>query len=496
MKDSVGHWIGRVAERHPERVILETATERFTATALQRRIAVASSCLRHRFAVEKGDRVVALAVNHVDFLALFFACARLGAIFLPLNWRLAPAEWRQQIIDSAPRIIFADPAFAALLAAAGVAAHDFAILRDGEGDAVADTDPEDIALMVYTSGTTGRPKGAMLSHRALDCVARNGVEGFAITSVDRVLSFLPMFHVGGLNIHTLPALRSGACVVLRERFDPADALQAIEGRRASLTLLVPAVMQAMIAHPRWSTTDLSSLRAVGAGSSVVPPNLIAAFHARDIPVMQVYGATETGPTATVLPRADAMRKAGSCGKPAAYAELDVFRDDATRAADDERGEICVRGDLLFSRYWRDEDATRAAFAPGGWYRTGDIGHRDAEGFFWVDDRKSDLIISGGENIYPAELEAVLLAHRDVAQCAVVAAPNERWGEVPVAFVVRRTGAEISCDSLLALFTDRLARFKHPREIRFVDALPMTALGKVERYRLRTMLNALASMCRT
>jgi fatty-acyl-CoA synthase len=276
-------------------------------------------------------------------------------------------------------------------------------------------------------------------------------------------------------------------VILQERFEAGAALAAIAREKPTLTLVVPAVMQAMIAHPDWATTDLSSLRAVGAGSSVIPRELIDAFHARGVPVMQVYGATETGPTATVLPRADAARKAGSCGLPAAHTEIDVFRDDGTRASPDERGELWVRGDNVFSGYWRDEAATRAAFGPRGWFRTGDVGHRDAEGYFWIDDRRTDLIISGGENVYPAEVEAVLAAHPAVAQCAVVARPDPKWGEVPVAVVALRPGATLPRAEALALFEGRLARFKHPRDLLVLDRLPATALGKVEKFRLRALV---------
>jgi fatty-acyl-CoA synthase len=488
-----GRWVEAVAARAPEATALVLPDGvRVSYATLQSRIAAVAARLRAGWGIGPGDRVAALAVNHSGFLALFLACARLGAVFLPLNWRLAPAEWRQQLDDAGARLVFADPGFAAALPGdrAGPVAQDvagFEVLAAGPAQAGADpraappaeagAEPPAAAaaladagarpcLLVYTSGTTGRPKGAMLSHRALATVAANGIAGFGITAADRVLSFLPMFHVGGLNILTLPALRAGATVILQDRFEAGAALAAIA---------------------REKPTDLSSLRAVGAGSSVIPRELIDAFHARGVPVMQVYGATETGPTATVLPAADAIRKAGSCGLPAAHTEIDVFRDDGTRAADGERGELRVRGGNVFSGYWRDEAATRAAFAPGGWYRSGDVGHRDAEGFLFVDDRRTDLIISGGENVYPAELEAVLAAHPAVAQVAVVAKPDPRWGEAPVAFVALRPGAALSRGDALALFEGRLARFKHPRDVIVLDRLPTTALGKIEKFRLRAML---------
>jgi len=482
----VGRWVEAAAARAPEAAALRFAEGSVSYGELARRVAGCAAALRERFAIGPGDRVAALMHNRPEFVALCLACARLGVICQPLNWRLAAPELAWQLGDSGAALLVVDEANAPL--AAGLPTPTVACGElDAAGDATADPPADAPCLLVYTSGTTGRPKGAMLSHRALATVAANGIDGFGITEADRVLSVLPMFHVGGLNILTLPALKAGATVILHERFEPGMALAAIARERPTLTLVVPAVMQAMIAHPDWATTDLSSLRAVGAGSSVIPRALIDAFHARGVPVMQVYGATETGPTATVLPRADAIRKAGSCGLPASHSEIEIFRDDGARAGDDERGELWVRGGNLFSGYWRDEASTRAAFAPGGWFRSGDIGHRDGEGFLWVDDRKSDLIISGGENVYPAELEAVLAAHPAVARCAVVARRDPRWGEVPVAFVALRQGATLSRADALALFDGRLARFKHPRDIVFVDQLPTTALGKVEKFRLRAML---------
>ena len=500
MTDPVGRWIELRAAIAPDAPALAFEGESESYAMLAARVAATAATLAREFRVRPGDRVAALMRNRPEFLALFFACARLGAIFQPLNWRLAPPELAFQLGHAGAAVLIVEGAFLDAAAAlrdrlAGTTLVVLDGLRAGwlpwpaseGGDAANDVDEAAPCLLVYTSGTTGRPKGALLSHRALCANAAAAEAGFALVPADRVLTFLPMFHVGGLNIQTTPALRAGACVSLQPRFEPDAALAAIARERPTLTLVVPAVMQALISHPAWGSADLSSLRAVGAGSSIVPPALIEAFHARGVPVQQVYGATETAPTVTVLARADATAKIGSCGRPALGCELRVVRDDATATRAGERGEIEVRGATVTSGYWRDEGATRAAFTSDGWFMTGDIGHRDEDGFLWIDDRKQDLIVSGGENVYPAEVEAVLAAHQAVAQCAVVARPDPRWGEVPVAVVALKPGATLGADAALALFEGRLARFKHPREIVFMDALPETALGKVEKFRLREIL---------
>jgi fatty-acyl-CoA synthase len=301
-----------------------------------------------------------------------------------------------------------------------------------------------------------------------------------------VLTFLPMFHVGGLNIQTLPALHAGATVFLQQRFQPGEALQAIARRRPTITLLVPAVMKAMTQHPDWRKTDISSLRIVGAGSSIIPIDLIRAFHVRGVPVCQVYGSTETAPTAIVLRREDAMRKEGSTGTAALHCDIRIVDEQGRDVRGGASGEILVRGPNVMIGYWRDEKATAAAFIDD-WFRTGDIGHRDEDSFFWVDERKTDLIISGGENIYPAELEAVLAECPDIADAAVVARTDPKWGEVPVAVVVRRDGAELAPADVKALFGDRLARFKHPHDVLFVDRLPRNVMGKVLRFELRGLV---------
>jgi fatty-acyl-CoA synthase len=341
--------------------------------------------------------------------------------------------------------------------------------------AIAGTDDDEV-LIVYTSGTTAAPKGAVLTQSALVWNAFNSIHAHDLRQDDHVLSPLPMFHVGGLNNQTLPALMAGATVTLHRRFEPGQWLADVATRRPTLSLLVPATMQAVIGHPAWEATDLSSLRMLNTGSMVVPESLIRAFHAREVPVGQIYGATETAPLAAVLMAHDAYAKPGSAGKAALHCEVRIVD-----------GEVQVRGPNVMRRYWNNPEATAAAFAEDGWFRTGDLGRWDVDGFLWIDGRSKDLIISGGENIHPAELENVLADCPDIAESAVIGIADPKWGETACAGVVRKPGSVLDEAGVLALFKDRLARYKHPRRVVFADSLPRNAMGKVQKFELNKLV---------
>jgi len=480
------------ASRTPDKPALRWLGGDITYAALAARIERMAAALAAR-GIGRGDRVAVLAYNCPEYLELLFACARLGAVLVTLNWRLAPPEWAYILEHSGAKLLVHDEEFATGLDTLKLrimrAGLDVAACKGGDVPPAAGQ-PDDPLLLVYTSGTTGKPKGAVHTQATLAANAAAGVEAHGLTAEDRILTFLPMFHVGGLNNQTLPALSLGATVILQQRFAPDAALAAIERERPTIILLVPAVMKALIEHPRFAATDFSSLRFAMAGSSVVPVELIRAFHARGLPVGQIYGSTETGPVSIVLKREDAIRKEGACGVPALGVQVRLVDDAGAEVADGASGEVLIRAPNLMTGYWQDEAATRAALVDG-WYRTGDVGRRDGDGFYWVDERKKDMIISGGENIYPAELEAVLEASPAIAECAVVARPDPKWGEVPVAVVVRRPGAALEAPDVLALFEGRLARFKHPRGVVFVDSLPRNVMGKVLRYRLREGLDRLS-----
>lgn len=501
----LAHWIEGWAGQAPDKPAIITDDETLTYAGFAAAIDRAARALRHELGVGAGDRVAHLGENSVAQLVLFFACARTGVSLVTLNWRLAPPEHGFQLADSGASVLFADPGFIPHADAIpdklpglkhvslGPAEGQWSAWSDllaaaASGAAIApEASHETPVLLVYTSGTTGRPKGAVLTQGNVFWNAVNATHAHDMVSTDLILTNLPLFHVGGLNNQTTPAFHAGATVFLQPRFDPAMTLGAIDRLRPTLALAVPAMMQALTDHPDWATTDLSSLRLVMAGSTTVPTALIERFHARGVPVGQIYGSTETSPLAIVLRGQDAFDHVGSCGRPAVHVQVRVVDNDGRDVAEGDAGEILVRGPSVFSGYWQNPDATAEAFVEGGWFRMGDIGRRDADGFYRIEDRAKDVVISGGENIYPAELEQVLAAHADLAEFAVVGRPDPRWGEVPVIFAVPREGQTLDAPALLGLFHDRLARYKHPKDVIPIDALPRNALGKVLKYELRAML---------
>ena len=500
---TVADWIGRQAARWPDKTALRSGRGPLSYAELARQIdAIAAALQAH--GVARGVCVSWLGLNSADMLATLFACARLGAMFMPLNWRLAPPEHRAMLHECPPALLFVGASFAVASAehriapagtrcvARGLAQRGWvgwdAFVETGRGIALraAAADAGAPLLLCWTSGSTGSPKCVVLSQDALDANADASVDMHALTAQDRVLTTLPLFHVGGLNIQTLPALRAGCTVALHARFDPEAAFDAIERERITLTVLVPAQLEAMIAHPRWAGADFSRLRMISTGSTLVPDRLIRAVHARGVPLIQVWGATETSPIAACQHADEAWRKAGTTGRAAAGCELRIVDADGRDVRQGASGEVLVRGRNVMSGYWHDPQASARALA-GGWFHSGDSGHLDAEGFLTIDGRLKDMIISGGENVSPAEVEGVLLDCPDIAEAAVVGRPDPRWGEAVVAVVAPRPGATLTCESVMAQFEGRLARFKHPKAVLVVDVLPRTALGKVRKDDVRQLV---------
>jgi fatty-acyl-CoA synthase len=338
-------------------------------------------------------------------------------------------------------------------------------------------------LLCYTSGSTGAPKGVVHTHASLFWNALNSVHMHDLTSADRVLTTLPLFHVGGLNILTTPAFYAGAGVTLHPKFDAGEAIDAIEKERITLAVLVPAQLMAMMACPRWQQAELSSLRVVTTGSTIVPASFVQKVHERGLRMIQVYGSTETCPVAAYQRAESAERKLGAAGLPALHCELRIVDADGRDTRQGEDGEILVRGPNLMREYLNAPEATSASLKDG-WYWTGDVGHFDEDGYLFVVSRKNDMIISGGENVYPAEIENVLLEWPAIAEACVLGRPNPRWGEMIVAVVVPAPGVKMTAADILARLEGRVARYKHPREIVFAAALPRNALGKIIKERVR------------
>ena len=475
-----------VVQRHARRgdgaVALHFDGDVFSYARLWRCIESAS-CTLVKAGVQPGDRVAYWGLNHPAMLILLFALSRLNAILVPLNYRLASAEISSVLLHSGAGLVVVDAAHSAdafaLQAAQGfktIAVHD--LMHESPGGSIPHTGHADSpALLVYTSGTTGQPKGALHTQAGLLANCAMSVEAHQFTPQDHVLTVLPLFHVGGLCIQTLPALYAGARVTLHERFDAAQWLTDVVRLRPSSSLMVPATMRAVVEHADFAQADLSSLRQLSAGSSIIPAALINAFHQRGVPVCQVYGATETGPVSIYLTRADAMANVGSAGRAASRVDVRLTDRSGAEVAPNSVGEICLRAPNLMREYWRDPE--NPAFQKG-WFRTGDLAYCDSEGFFHVVGRSKDMIISGGENIYPAEIENILAECPAIAEAAVVGLPDEKWGEVAAAVIVKQPGALLDASEVMTLFDGRLARFKQPRRVVFCDSLPKTALGKVQK----------------
>ncbi len=446
----------------PNRLAIEEVHRTWTYAELDARSDELSRGLAH------GDRVSTLTGNSGEHVVTMFACAKAGAILHPISWRLAPAEVAYQLDDAESTVFLVEDEHRDLgeeaLALASVqparTLEPGSLREPGSGASAADP-----LLLVYTSGTTGKPKGALLTHA--NCFWTNLSFDLAtgIRPDDVVLQVLPQFHCGGWNVQAILAWWKGAKVVLERGFDAARALDLIESRRITTTMGVPANYLFMSQEARFADADLTSLRLAVVGGAPMPEPLLDVWAERGVDIVQGYGLTEAAPNVLCLPPEDARRKAGWAGKPYPYVECDLSAE----------GELLVRGPNVFAGYWRNDEATKAALRDG-WLLTGDVAERDDEGNYRIRGRLKDMVVSGGENIYPAEIEAVLHEHPAVADAAVVGVPDERWGEVCAAFVVLTT--PLSDDELREHCLAHLARFKVPKSFHVVDRLPRNSMGKV------------------
>jgi fatty-acyl-CoA synthase len=493
-------WIVHHGRRTPDKVaVIDLASERrFTYAQLDARVSRLASFLRHTLNVSRGDRVAVLALNTTDTLEVQFACGRLGAIFVPLNTRLTIPELQFITADCAPKVMIHDTDLAetalAVARLCGIAtslllgpggSYEAGIAAAKPLETIEQVTLDDVSTIMYTSGTTGHPKGATITHGMTfwNCVNLGGPACIGPASV--LLTVLPLFHTGGLNCYTNPVLHAGGTVLIMRAFDPGLALQLISDPSCRINVFfgVPSIYQFMAQHPAFATADFSRLVIGGVGGAPMPVPLLKVWEERGVALQQGYGMTETSPAVLTLDRADAARKAGSSGKPVLHTEVRIVRPDGADAAVGELGELWVRGPNITPGYWNRPDANKSSFTDG-WLHTGDAARIDEEGFYYIVDRWKDMYISGGENVYPAEVENVLHQLTAIAEAAVIGIPSEQWGETGMAIIAVKPGHSITEAEIRAHCEANLARFKRPHLIQFVDALPRNATGKIHKPTLR------------
>jgi len=486
--------IARRAALAPGAIALEDAATGRTVSysELDRRASSAASVLAAR-GIREGDRVAILCRNRIEFFELLFACAKVAALLVPLNWRMPAVELAPLVADAEPALLFYGAEDAAVVA--GFEPGLPSIALDGEYEPLLEVaEPRrwrrlwpaaSTWYLLYTSGTTGRPKGVVYTFGmalANYVTLRTAID---LVSTDSTLSFLPNFHTAGINLHALPTLLSGGRVLVLPGFDADSVVGLIEARRVDAFFGVPTVYQTLLGHPRFAAAPLGHVRHWGCGGAPLPDALALACRDAGIRLCNGMGMTETGPTAFLLDPADAWERIGSVGKPQLLCSARIVDPDGREVPDGEVGELQFAGPAITPGYWRNEEATRAAFTADGWLRSGDLARRDPDGFHYIAGRRKEMFISGGENVYPAEVENVLCAHPAVVDVAVLPRPDPRWGEVGRAYVQLAPQASPPPleDELRAFCRARLAPYKVPASFAFVPDFPRTSAGKIRKHLL-------------
>lgn len=448
--------------------------------------------------VAEGDRVAILCHNRVEFFVAMFACMKNGAVLVPLNWRQPEAELAPVVARAAPRLILHDGAFAetsaALAKAQGI--HTVSIEEGVPGDmqwsnllhrvkpgpyGAGRRKAGDLWYLLFTSGTTGLPKAVMQTFGMAWANAVNIGQATELTSTDKSVNYLPLFHTAGINLLTLPVYMTGGSSTILRKFEPDTLLDLVDAGEVSVFLGVPAIYQALSLHPRFPDVDLTRMKTWSSGGAPLPEPVIRTFLDRGAAICSGYGMTETGPTVFLMDKANVESKIGSVGKAQMLAEVRVVNDDGEVS---DEGEMQIRGPGVTPGYWNDAAATAKSFTEDGWLKTGDVGKRDSDGYFFIVDRIKDMFISGGENVYPAEVERVLNTHPAILEAIVLGVPDEKWGEVGHGFLIERPGQSLDLSGLTTWCREHLAAYKIPKTFSVVEDFPRTAAGKVQKHILR------------
>lgn len=497
-------WLSRWALYRPEQAAFRDYERGRVLTygELHQRAEALAAHLLHELGLERGDRVAVLAENGLEYQLLFGAAQKTGLILVPLNYRLTGAELDYLLGDAEPRLFIVADKYAQVVDTAPRAegvAHRWSLEQvwtysepssTTEPLAALELASDDPIFILYTSGTTGFPKGALYTHNMLFWNSINTALSLVVNSESRTVNCMPPFHTGGWNVLTTPFLHHGGYTCLLRQFDAATVLRALAEERATLFMGVPTMLKMMADLPEFATADLSSLLYVIVGGEPMPIPLIERWQAKGVAIRQGYGMTEVGPNLTSLHQDDSVRKKGSIGRPNFYVQTRIVDEDGRECGAGQAGELLLKGPMVTPGYWRNPQATAAA-RYDGWFRTGDRVLADEEGYLYVVDRLKNMFISGGENVYPAEVERILVTHPAVAEAVVIGVPDTQWGEVGRAFVVARPGKRIDDADILRHCRELLARFKVPKAVVVLDSLPKNSTGKIDRQALRQQLTEIA-----
>ncbi|MDH5163916.1 o-succinylbenzoate--CoA ligase [Heyndrickxia oleronia] len=486
----IAYWIEKWAFTHPDRTAVITDNEKVSYKQLDRMIALAAQRIQEKLQGRKGERIAILSHNRLEYIVLLFAIAKAECVAVPLNIRLSAKELIFQLNDSGSRILYAEEdnaEFAASLVEQSELEH-LAFMEDVCEETQTNfafertIDEEAPYIICYTSGTTGKPKGAVLTQSNIFWNAVNNKLAIDLTSEDRCIVLLPLFHIGGIGLFAFPALFSGGTIVIPGKFDPEKTLAMIEKYQVTVVMGVPTIHQALLTSPSFSTTDLSSVRWFYNGGAPCPRELIDAYFERGFLFGQGFGMTETSPTLFMLSKEDAPRKRGSIGKPVLFSEYKLLDSEGEEVEKGAVGELAVRGPNIMKEYWNRADATKDALKDG-WLLTGDLAKTDDEGFLFIVGRKKEMIISGGENIYPLEVEQVISQMEGIAEVAVVGNADPLWGEVPAAFIVKENGSALTEEAVIQHCQGNLAKYKIPKKVTFLKEMPKNATGKIQKTKL-------------
>ncbi|WP_099353470.1 o-succinylbenzoate--CoA ligase [Fredinandcohnia onubensis] len=487
----IAYWIDKRAELHPERIAIITEKEQISYKVLKLDVDKLATFLKQDLSIKAGERIAILSHNRYEYIVLLFAIAKLECIAVPLNTRLTENELLYQLNDSGTEILFLETNFKSTTISLQkksklreiIPIENVRNLEDRNKNISLHINESAPFIICYTSGTTGKPKGAVLTQDNMFWNAINNCTAIDITSNDRSLVLLPLFHIGGIGLFAFPTLFTGGTIILPEgKFDSEKALSLIEQHQVTIVMGVPTIHQAILNSPSFEKTNLESVRWFYNGGAPCPHELIQAFFDKGLLFGQGFGMTETSPTLFMLSKEDAKRKIGSIGKPVMFCDYKLIDSEGAIVKRGDIGELIVRGPNVMKEYWNKPEATAEALQDG-WLYTGDLARVDEEGFLYIVGRKKEMIISGGENIYPLELEQIIGQLADVVEVAVVGVVDVKWGETPVAFVVKKIESLLTEEEIIEYCKLFLARYKIPQKIEFIEKLPRNATGKIQKNQL-------------